>query len=281
MTNLVRRLKPRIPTPIKARVRAMEADLRARLFKPYIKKKHIEGVSFDFFIGDLTARDWYDLQAGDPTWAEMRFVRDVLIANGDVVFECGGHHGCTAILLSHWVGDDGRVITFEPVPNNANIIERNIALNGLKNVVIQRKAVGATEGKTVIAKESNSNVLRFPSRGTEVDLIHLDAYSDLRPNLLKLDVQGFEAEVLKGAARILQTRPKIALELHTEILQDYDSSVEEILSLINIDDYQCWIQWKDGEEPVPYDLSTPITTTVHLFALPKERKLLPHKNSCH
>jgi len=101
-------------------------SLRNRLLKPYLKKKNIEGVVFAFWISDRDARECYDLQCTDPVWVEMRFIMDHLIGQGDVVLECGGHHGCTAIVLSNWVGADGKVVTFEPHPANCGIIDKNI-----------------------------------------------------------------------------------------------------------------------------------------------------------
>ena len=48
-----------------------------RFFKPYVIKKEMEGVSFDFLIGDRTGRNWYDrVCINNPVWREMGFVRD-------------------------------------------------------------------------------------------------------------------------------------------------------------------------------------------------------------
>ena len=73
----------------------------------------------------------------------MRFIRGNLVKPGSVVLECGAHHGAHTILLSKWVGDQGKVIAVEPMPENAAIIRRNIELNGLTNVTVVEKMVGA------------------------------------------------------------------------------------------------------------------------------------------
>ena len=59
--------------------------LRNKTFKPYLKKKNIEGVVFDFWICDRDGRDWYDLQCTDPEWVEMRFIRDHMVSKDEVV----------------------------------------------------------------------------------------------------------------------------------------------------------------------------------------------------
>lgn len=270
MSVILKIVKKVLPAPIKRVLARIVNRLRERPFKPYRKKKNIEGVVFDFWIGDSVGRDWYDLQCKDPEWVEMRFIRDHLIERGDVVLECGGHHGCTAIVLSHWVGDSGKVVTFEASPANCNILEKNISLNKLKNVTLVRKAVGAAPGIITINEASNSSVA--PSgAGQQVELACLDEYADLNPTLLKLDVEGFEVEVLKGAQKILSKRPKLAIEIHTEDLPKYGASVPDVFRLIGVENYKLWIQWEDGTEPVEYDLSVPIEKRVHLFALPKGR----------
>jgi FkbM family methyltransferase len=236
-------------------------------FKPYVVKKNVEGVDFDFFIGDVSGRDWYDVQSADPEWKEMTFIREHLIKQGDVVFECGAHHGFTTVLFANWAGNTGKVIAFEPVPKNFDILKKNIELNKLDNVIPERKVVGAKEGKTKISGTSNSSVIR--KGGMAVDMVPLDKYTHLRPTFLKIDTEGFEIEVLRGSTKILTTLPKLAIEIHTEAMTQFNSTVEDLFNLIDIHRYDLWVQWKDEDVPIAYDLKTPITHRVHLFAHPK------------
>jgi FkbM family methyltransferase len=268
MSVIVDSFKRELPAPIKQVLKRIVARLRNRPFKPYLKKKNVEGVVFDFWIGDRDGRDWYDLQCTDPVWREMRFIKDHIISPGDVVLECGGHHGCTAIILSNWVGVTGRVVTFEPSPPNCDIIEKNILQNGLRNVTLERKAVGAERGgATTISDQSNSHIT-LSGDGRKVELTCLDEYAHMRPSFLKIDVEGFEMQVLQGAKKILSTRPKLAIEIHTETLSMYGASVQDLFRLICAENYKLWIQWEDGKEPEEYDLSTPIEKRVHLFGVP-------------
>lgn len=250
-------------------LRAPMYSLRQKNFHPYVKQKNVEGVAFDFFVGDLEGQQWYDIESTDPVWLEMRFLRDNLIKPGDVVFEAGAHHGCTTILLSRWVTDQGKVFAFEPHPGNGEIIRQNISLNKLSNVVLHGKAVGAGEGTILMNSKSNSSVQQsHPRGGVSVEMTSLDKYAELKPSFLKIDVEGYEVEVLKGAKRILATKPKLAMEIHTGSLRGYGTSVEELLDLIPLQEYRVWIQWGDGEEPREYAMDQPIMTRVHLFAVP-------------
>jgi len=237
-------------------------------FKPYLKKKNVEGVSFDFWICDADGRSWYDLQCTDPVWHEMRFIRDYLIGEGDVVLECGGHHGCTAIILSDWVGTTGKVVTFEPSPKNCDIIEKNLVQNGITNVTLERKAVGDKPGHITINNETSNSSVLLSGSGVEVESVCLDEYACLRPTLLKIDVEGFELQVLHGAEKILSTRPKIAIEIHTDQLAKYGANVDSILESIGIKNYKTWIQRDDAKYPEEYDGNQPILDRCHLFCIP-------------
>lgn len=272
MTSILGIMKRALPKPILEVLRQFVYPLRTRLFfKPHVIKKNMEGVVFDFWIGDRIGRDWYERECiNNPIWLEMRFIKDHIIEQGDVVLECGGHHGCSAILLSDWVGDSGKVVTFEPFPANCDILEKNIQLNGLKNVNLQRKAVGAERG-TVSISGSSFSVNPF-GKGVKVDLTCLDEYEHLNPTFIKIDVEGFEVQVLQGSKNILSKRPKLAIEIHAEFLSQYGTSVDDLFKLINVENYKVWIQWKDDQQPEEYDMKTPIEKRVHLFCIPLDRK---------
>jgi FkbM family methyltransferase len=271
MSSIFDSVKKLLPNPVKEALKGSVYRLQNKPFKPYLIKKNIEGVAFDFWIGDKDGRDWYDLQSTDPVWDEMRFIRDHLIEQGDIVFECGGHHGCTAILLSNWVGVGGKVVTFEPSPSNCDIIKKNIQQNRLTNVSLENKAVGAERGKITMNNESNSAVT-LSGEGVQVELTCLDEYAHMNPTVLKIDVEGFEKQVLQGARKILSTYPKLAMEIHTEQLSQYGATVQDIFGLIDVENYNVWIQWEDDQQPEEYDMRTPIEKRVHLFCIPRVNK---------
>ena len=120
------KVKSMMPASAVDALKRVYHGVRNRSFEPYLKHKSVEGLEFDLWICDRDGRIWYDLTATDPVWHEMRFLRDHILTPGDVVLECGGHHGCTAVIIANWVGPKGKVVTFEALPRNCDIIQRNI-----------------------------------------------------------------------------------------------------------------------------------------------------------
>ncbi len=96
----------------------------------------------------------------------------------------------------------------------------------------------------------------------------MDDYRYLNPTFLKIDVEGFELQVLQGAKAILSTRPKLEIEVHAELLHQYGASVDDLFRLIDMKSYKAWVQWKDDQEPQELEAGTPITSRVHLFLIP-------------
>jgi hypothetical protein len=154
------------------------------------------------------------------------------------------------------------------MPRNCDILAKSIELNGIRNVVIERKAVGANRGRIRIDGVSDSTVI-FSNQGMEVEVTCLDDYAHLKPAFIKVDVEGFEYQVLQGAERILSQRPRLALEIHGDKLAKYGASVEDILGAIAVNGYNLWIQWKDTERPEEYDGRRAIAGRVHLFCVPQ------------
>jgi len=267
MSTIKHMLGKLIPERIRPAVRAAISRYQDRGFKPYVKKMKADDLSFDFWISDHVGQTWYEGGWFSP---EARFLRDTMVKPGDVVFECGAHQGCHTVLCSHWVGTSGRVVAFEMLPRNADAVQKNIELNHLVNVVLEKKAVGSSAGKALITDESNSHVLSGKGKGIEVETTYLDLYAHLNPTLLKIDVEGFEVEVLKGASHILSKRPKLAIEIHTEHLKNYRTSVDEVFNLIRSDGYTIWIQWDDTKMPELWNGKQSITKRAHLFALPRD-----------
>jgi FkbM family methyltransferase len=147
---------------------------------------------------------------------------------GDTCVDVGGNLGYYCLLMSNLVGPKGRVITFEPVEENLAVLRENIAVNKIENVELANTALGAHPGVLSLIRSEVGSVSATPSvRGyavegaqssIEVPVNTLDAYLEekgWRPAVIKIDVEGAELEVLRGAVNTLRVaRPTVLVEVH-------------------------------------------------------------------
>jgi FkbM family methyltransferase len=238
-------------------------------FSPYVRDLTVSDTPFRFLVANPTGREWYD-GAQLNCAEELSFLNRALICPGDVVIECGAHHGFATVLLSRWVGQRGSVLAVEPNPENFRVLNENVRINKLANTRTCRAVVAETQGSKVINSESNSSVKSAGFwKGNRVDSICLDDYAGLKPNVLKIDVEGYEVAVLRGGAKVLSSTPKLAIEIHTDLLARYGSTIEELFELIGAERYDFWIQWDDSLAPQAYLRDSKIRQRVHLFCIPK------------
>ena len=165
------------------------------------------------------------------------------IKPGMTVYDVGANKGQMALLFASLVGPSGRVIALEPAPVEFASCKRNIALNQLAYVqamqVAASDSVGElqftydakrpTQGKFLeVAKVYQENTAEntFTVGALPLDRLLTDQPA---PDVIKIDVEGAAAAVLRGAAEILsQIGPSIYLELHTA--EELAAVKDELLS---------------------------------------------------
>ncbi len=157
---------------------------------------------------------------------EQRFVFQFL-QPGMVFLDAGAHHGLYTLLASQKVGPRGRVIAFEPSPRELRRLRWHLAINRCRNVLVDPVALGDVEGASelyvVRKKETGCNSLRppdvhYPVKRVRVQVSTLDARVQRagldRIDMIKLDVEGAELHVLKGATSVIaHYRPIILSEM--------------------------------------------------------------------
>lgn len=140
---------------------------------------------------------------------------------GDVIADVGGFIGFYAIALGRRVGPNGRVVVFEPDSHNCATIRAHIRLNQHR-VSAEETAAGNNDGQTwfTMDKGIQNQIAREGEPGVHpVSMVRIDSrFKDQSLGLLKIDVEGFEDEVLKGAGQLLndpQRAPRlIYIEVH-------------------------------------------------------------------
>jgi FkbM family methyltransferase len=147
------------------------------------------------------------------------------VGPGETVIDIGAHIGYYTLLFAKCVGETGQVVSFEPLPANFVLLQKNAELNHLEQVRVIEMAVFSRTAELVIsasddmANPGDASVLSPKSEKTfQVSAITLDAFvakAGLKPDFIKMDVEGAEHDVLVGAREtIAKYRPKMLIELH-------------------------------------------------------------------
>jgi FkbM family methyltransferase len=138
-----------------------------------------------------------------------------LVDEGDTVVDVGANIGYLALLFASAVGPRGSVICVEPEPDNLAELHRHVALNRLPNVEVIPAAAGPERGSATLVRGVNATVEGGAPGDLPVEVRALDDLVSRRVDFLKIDVEGFEDQVLRGASRILDAdRPKLFVEVH-------------------------------------------------------------------
>jgi FkbM family methyltransferase len=168
---------------------------------------------------------------------------------GDIVIDIGAHIGRYTIISSKRVGSNGKVVAIEANPGNFEMLNRNIKLNKLTNVISLNYAVYSKETKiklylpgeesgytiynTIMSNRAiNEDKFVEVSANTLDYLLQSKGIKEEEVNWIKIDVEGAEFEVLKGAANVLSNSKDIALLIEVHGLNNY-RPVVEFLNLYN------------------------------------------------
>ncbi len=151
---------------------------------------------------------------------------------GDQVLDVGSFLGVYAVFLAQWSGPLGRVLAFEPTPRSIPTLRRHIALNGVANrVKVLPVALGEVNGTVELYEHSepyrNAIGVTDPNGSrTKTSLVQLTTIDEVcaieafEPTLLRMDVQGFERSVLRGARETIarnRGRLRIVVEVHPQL----------------------------------------------------------------
>ncbi|HLZ12603.1 MAG TPA: FkbM family methyltransferase [Candidatus Acidoferrum sp.] len=165
-----------------------------------------------------------------------------IVKPGDFCIDAGAHLGYLTLFLSQLVGDSGRVASFEPVPENFRVLQENVRINHADNIDLQNVALLDSAGPIKLARVAQQTLSWSTSavnrsgeprlEAVESRAITLDEFmagAKRSPKFIKIDVEGAELLVLRGAAQTLQAaKPLLFLEIHNW----GSAAAEEVLSYL-------------------------------------------------
>ncbi|MEE9437593.1 MAG: FkbM family methyltransferase [Saprospiraceae bacterium] len=160
------------------------------------------------------------------------------MTKGDNFIDIGANIGSLTVLGAGIVGEKGKVISIEPHPRIFKFLEGNIKFNKLKNIKSYNVAVGESKGVLSFEDQSSDDQNKISvksSSGLKVDVDLLDNLTTTieKFKLLKIDVEGFELFVLKGAKNTLRKTEIVYFESWEKHFNNFDYSTGDVIKLLN------------------------------------------------
>jgi FkbM family methyltransferase len=162
-----------------------------------------------------------------------------VVTPGATVLDIGANLGGYTVLLAQWTGPAGRVHAFEPAPGARKGLMRHLALNGIADhVVVHPEALSAGAGRARFRAVGIQGDNRLVSDGTadgiDVNTTSIDDFClahAVRPGFIKLDVEGAELDVLRGARATIASagdRLELYVEMHPHLWAAFGYSRAEL-----------------------------------------------------
>ena len=147
-----------------------------------------------------------------------------IIKPGDICWDIGANIGFYTCLLAAQVGDSGTVVAFEPALHTCGYLHENVSLNRFTNVTVVNKGLGNTQEQRHLhysdaALAEGTASLKYTDGRTASERVTLDTIDNLirelpMPDFIKIDVEGYQLEVLRGGEHYLKTHaPLLMAEL--------------------------------------------------------------------
>jgi FkbM family methyltransferase len=172
-----------------------------------------------------------------------------MLKEGDVALDIGANIGYYVLIESQLVGKRGHVYAVEPVLSTFKQMQKNVGLNNSKNVSTFQLAFGAERDEKsaiyVSGKSNLSSMSRDAVGGTleysqEVVMETVDNFlkGKASPNIVRMDVEGFEYEIIKGMTETLKGNVKILVELHPLPRYMKPGKMEEIFQILEQNNFK-------------------------------------------
>ena len=216
--------------------------------KPFVRNIDILGVSFKIVL-DTTRNCYVDERIAEQGCWETELSRAIIkyLQNESVFLDVGANIGYHSLFAASLLKGSGRIYSFEPISYLCKQLQESIALNNFTNIEVCNFGVAESDGEAVIHMRAEnigaSTLLTFPKiekfdiKDTEnVVIKKLDSFlgGGAKVDVIKIDVEGYELEALRGAASILKnSHPVIFMEFSPVVyVQDHANKPLELVGFL-------------------------------------------------
>lgn len=219
-----------------------------RIFCP---KNHLVALSLNGITAQFYAEDFDTFRAIEATFAldknsEEAILKPILeiLKPGDIAYDIGANIGVHSVFMAKKIGPTGRIIAFEPEKNTYHTLKKNLEINALNNVKAYQIALGDQTNKLPLYSQPNVSIgakSLVKQTGSNIE-----EYVDLKPgdyivsrdrvpypDAVKIDVEGFEHQVMNGLRKTLSHKKcrLLCCEIHPEYLSKR-ITLDEIYNII-------------------------------------------------
>ena len=159
-----------------------------------------------------------------------------LLRPGAVILDVGANVGYYSLVLAHFLQQDCTIYAFEPNPHTYECLTRNIALNGMGDVIHARHlGLSDCAGEAAFSEPVGNSGATTLVEGHGVAVSTLDSFvranGIARVDLIKIDVEGMERPVLEGGRRLLESTPTpmVLIEVNPPTLRRAGTSPEDLI----------------------------------------------------
>ena len=270
------------PDPAYRARRELWGEFQRRCIEAPFEFEWYDGLRLHLYLGNDLSRQLFISGCADPN--EFA-VLDKLLQPGMVVVDAGANDGLYTLFAARRVGNTGAVVAFEPSQREFGRLEQNLFLNCLENVRAVQCALGGEDGEAELkiaggGHHGHNTLGSFAYEDVEllrsehVPLKRLDtaaAEAGLsRLDFLKMDVEGSETSLLRGAESVLRKfRPVVLFEALDSALRKQGSSRDELLEMFSALEYRLYVFGPSGQ-PEPADGGY---ASENMIAIPREKPL--------
>jgi FkbM family methyltransferase len=262
MKEIIRRI---VPKSLWQKFRELRIARDVRRYRRREVEHVYCGHSLKVLIADGISESWYD-----KDWEkldELQLLASGNLRQGALVFDLGAHQGVVAMIMAKMVQETGRIIAVEGTQHNCDVASENLRMNHIRNVTVHHAVVSDRDGETRFCGGLNGFVSR-EGLGKPFESVTIDSLIETYgvPDVIFMDIEGFEATALKGASKALALPIDWFIEIHAGCgLEEYGSNVQEVLRCFPALQYE-HIAWDLDSGQKPTTLSKSVSELTNRFA---------------